>query len=344
MDDRRPSIRLAALRAPLAIKLVGANAAVVIGLVTVWRMAGGVASVNMLATFGVLVAAMAAHAVLALIALRPIRDLEIAASRVWYGDFGARVARSSVADSEMVRVGSMFNILLDGIASDRARLRALASEAIAAGDRERAAIAQELQNSTAQNLAALLFQLSAAARDTSDPALADRLRDARDSAETILEEVRLLSNTVHAGVLDDLGLEAALRKLARESSHGSGIDVDVRVTEASGRLPHNLETVLYRVAREAVRNATLHAFPRHVRVNVYREGASATLEVHDDGRGFDLAQVERRQPRTGLLAMREHLALVDGWLDIKTAPGSGTTVSATVPLEPAADAAHLETV
>jgi signal transduction histidine kinase len=177
-----------------------------------------------------------------------------------------------------------------------------------------------------------------------DPSIAHRLRETRDSAEMILEEVRLLSNTVHAGVLDDLGLEAALRKLARESSNGTGIDVDVRVTEGPGRLPPTLEIVLYRVAREAVRNATAHAFPRRVRVNLYREATSATLEVHDDGRGFDLAEVERGQTLTGLRSMRERLALVDGWLDIRTAPGSGTTVSATVPLEPAAHAALLEAV
>jgi signal transduction histidine kinase len=332
------------LRAPLAVKLVGANAAVFIAFAAVWRMESSAARTNLLVTLGVIAGVLGVHALLVLVALRPIRDIEAAVSRVWYGDFGARVARSRIADREVLRVGAMFNILLDDVASDRARLRALATEVIEAGDRERGQIAHELQNSTAQNIAALLFQLSAAARDTSDPELADRLRDARDSAEASLEEVRLLSSTVHAGVLDDLGLEAALRKLARESSHGTGIDVDVHVKQRPERLPHNLEIILYRVAREAVRNATLHASPRRVRVTLYREAGSATLEVHDDGRGFDLAEIEREQALSGLRSMRERLALVDGWLEIKTAPGNGTTVSATVPLEPAADALHLETV
>jgi signal transduction histidine kinase len=158
----------------------------------------------------------------------------------------------------------------------------------------------------------------------------------------VLEEVRLLSSTVHPGVLDDLGLDAALHKLARDSSHGNGIDIDVNIDANVKRLPRTLEAALYRVAREAVRNATHHASPKHIRINLFRRDASATLEVHDDGRGFDLDAIERRVRGKGFLSMRERVSLVDGWLDVKTAAGSGTTVSATVPLEPASDAAHLE--
>ena len=103
---------------------------------------------------------------LVLVALRPIRDLEAVASRVWGGDFGARVERSSVADNEVLRVGSMFNILLDGLESrPRADARAWpprsSRQAIASAPR----LARELHDSVAQHVAALLLQLSAAARD-----------------------------------------------------------------------------------------------------------------------------------------------------------------------------------
>lgn len=336
-DGAGRNIRLAALRVPLVAKLVGANLTVIAILVGSWLSLGGAMSILVVAVLAVVVGL---HLALVLVALRPIRDLEAAASRVWAGDFGARVERSMVADSDVLRVGSMFNILLDGLASDRARMRALATQVIAVGDRERAALARELHDSTAQHMAALLLQLSAAARDTTDVTLAERLRDARDSAESILEEVRVLSHTVHPAVLDDLGLEAALRKLARDSSHGTGIDVDVNVRPSPGRLPRNVEAVLYRVAQESVRNATRHALPKHVRVNLFWDASSATLEVHDDGRGFDLAEADARGPCMGLVSMRERVALADGRLDIKTAKGSGTTVSATVPLTPAPDVIH----
>jgi signal transduction histidine kinase len=340
--ESRRSIRLAALRVPLAAKLMGANALVVV-LMLVAYSAVGRGRVPDSGILILVVAVVAIHLALVIVALRPIRDLEIAAARVWYGDFGARVEPSRVADHEVLRVGSMFNILLDGLAADRARMHALATEVIAAGDRERAAIAQELHNSTAQNVAALLLQLSTTTRDVTDPALVERLHAARDSAEAILEEIRLLSDTMHPGVLDDLGLDAALRKLARDSSHGNGIDIDVRVGECTGRFSRKLESALYQVSREAVRNAVLHAAPTRIRISLTRHPSSATLEVYDDGRGFDLAEVERRRPAAGLLSMRERVALVDGSLDIKTAQGNGTTVCATVPLDPAVDVPHLET-
>lgn len=321
------------LRAPLAVKLVGANLLVVAVLLTGWWVAGGHVSLAVIALAALVVGV---HLALVMVALRPIRDLEAAAERVWRGDYGARVEHSAVADSEVLRVGSTFNILLDGLAADRARMRALASDVIAAGDRERAAIARELQESTAQHVAALLLELSTAARDAVDPTLAERLREARDSAEAILEEVRLLSQTVHPSVLDDLGLDAALKKLARDSSHGNGIDIDVK-SDVADRLPLNVEAVLYRVAQESVRNATRHGSPRKIRITLARFPRSATLEVHDDGRGFDLAAVERSNIHRGLAWMRERVSLLDGWLEIKTARGGGTTITATVPLTHAPD-------
>jgi signal transduction histidine kinase len=327
----RRSIRLAALRVPLVVKLVGANLAVVALL---FAIRSGLSHAGSLALDGSIVVALALYVGLVLIALRPIRDLEAVAERVWQGDFGARVERSTVADQEVLRVGAMFNILLDGLVSDRARMRALAAEVIEVGDRERAVLARELHDSTAQHLAALLLQLSAAARDCSDPALAARLSEMRDAAEEITEEVRLLSHTVHPRVLDDLGLVAALHKLARESSKGTGIDIDVDAEAMTTRLSTSVESVLYRVAQEALRNATRHAAPRHVWVTLQADETSARLEVRDDGSGFDLPVVDAKGTAggMGLLSMRERVALVDGSLEIKTAPRSGTTIVATIPI------------
>jgi len=266
------------------------------------------------------------------VAIRPIQDLEDVASRVWKGDFGARVEQSAVADDQVLRVGAMFNLLLDGLATDRARMRALAAEVIEVGDRERAALARELHDSTAQRLAALMLQVSAAARDSKDPALAARLAAIRDDAEEVTEEVRLLSHTVHPRVLDDLGLVPALHKLARDSSAGTGIDVDVEADTDGSSIPPPVAAVLYRVAQEAVRNAVRHATPRRVRVVLHQSNGSATLEVLDDGKGFDLREAEKRRPGMGLLSMRERVSLLDGELAIRTAPGDGTAISATVPI------------
>ncbi|MDB4874117.1 MAG: histidine kinase dimerization and phosphoacceptor region [Gemmatimonadetes bacterium] len=330
--SRGQSVELVALRAPLAAKLIGANLAGVALLGIAW-LALRTAEPAIIVL--VVVGASALHFIAATIALRPIRELEDVATRLWHGDYGARVGQSAVADHGLVRVGVMLNTLLDELVADRARMRALATEVIEVGDRERAAIARELHDSTAQRLAGLLLEVSAAARDCTDPALAERLLAARDSAEEITEEVRLLSHAVYPHVLDDLGLGPALQKLARDSSRGSGIDIDVDLVAARQRLPGNIAASLYRIAQEAVRNAIRHASPRSVRIVLSSDERSARLEVHDDGRGFDLQDARKRRAGIGLLSMGERMSLADGSLDILTGQGSGTTVIASVPVSAA---------
>ena len=333
----KPGIRLAALRVPLAMKLIGANLVVVGILVGAWIGAGD-GTVDTPAIV-VIAGVVLLHVALVTIALRPIVDLEAVAARVWRGDYAARVAQSSVADHEVVRIGSMFNILLDSMASDRARMRELAAQLIEAGDEQRAAIARELHDSTAQQVAALQFQLSAAVRDAQDPLLAVRLASARDAAESILDQVRRLSQSVHPAVLESLGLEAALRRLARESAADSSMDFVVHADAGNRQVPRKVEATLYRVAEQAVRNAVRHSSARHVRITLH-VGSSAILQVHDDGRGFDVAAVERGHTATGLASIRERLALVDGMLEIQTAVGGGTTITASVPLSDMPGAAH----
>src|SRR5262245_47071654 len=178
--EARGGIRLAALRVPLVAKLVGANLGVVAVLTVAWVASGAAMNAEVpLAIFAVLVL----HLVAVAVAIRPIRDLEDVASRVFKGDFGARVGQSAVADDQVLRVGAMFNLLLDGLAADRARMRALAAEVIEVGDRERAALARELHDSTAQRLAAVMLQFYAASRDSKDPELARRVGGLRDEAE-----------------------------------------------------------------------------------------------------------------------------------------------------------------
>ena len=90
---------------------------------------------------------------------------------------------------------------------------------------------------------------------------------------------------------------------------------------------------MYRVAQEALRNAARHAEAKHVELRVRHDATSATLEVADDGRGFDVKRAEERRPGMGLFSMRERVALVNGSLTLTSAPARGTRIVATVPLE-----------
>ena len=321
-----------ALRVPLMIKLLGANVlalALVVAVVFAHPPALPSVSVVVLAVIGGLLV----FGGLAAVALLPLRGIEAVASRVWRGDFGARVDASPVADRDMKRIGTTFNLLLDGLVTDRSRVQALATAVIDAGDRERASLARELHDSTAQQLAAIVLQLSAAARDSTDPALAQRLEMIREQAKETLEEVRLLSHTVHPRVLDDLGLAAALKKLGREVAEASKLEVDVAATDERN-IPPAAAAVLYRVAQAAVHNVVKHAHARHLELRLTGMPGEnrAVLEVSDDGVGFDVADAEKRRPGMGLFTMRERVALAGGQFDIESSPSEGTRIIASVPV------------
>ena len=132
---------------------------------------------------------------------------------------------SRLADRDMARVGTTLNTLLDRLTEDRARVRRLAAQVISAQDEERARVARELHDSTAQMLAAVMLQLGVAAQESTSPALDERIATLRDMAAEALEEVRTLSHTIHPRVLDDLGLAAALEWLARQTREQESLDV-----------------------------------------------------------------------------------------------------------------------
>jgi signal transduction histidine kinase len=275
---------------------------------------------------------LSANIVLVYIALRPLSDLEATAARVSAGDMHARVSPSILADRDMLRIGTTFNALLDRLTEDRARVRRLAAQVISAQDEERARVARELHDSTAQLLTAIMLQLGAAARESTSDPLDARIATLRELAAEALEDVRSMAHTMHPRVLDDLGLVAALGWLARQTSGQEALDVQVLADDRATQIPAPLASVLYRVAQEALRNVVRHAAALHATVTLQSDGLVATLDVDDDGDGFDVQRAEERRPGMGLFSMRERVALVNGQLVVTSAPGRGTRVVATVPL------------
>jgi len=325
----------AILGVPLAAKLAGANAVVVLAaLAAAYGLHAGSDHGRMLAVMAAaLGVSLLVNLALVHLALRPLQTLEDAAARVYGGDLNARVTPSPLADREMARVGGAINLLLDGLAADRARARRLAAEVIRAGEQERAYLARELHDSAAQTLAAVVFQLSAAARDSTDPALAGRLDGIKTMTIDVLEEVRMLAGAVHPRVLDDLGLPAALRAVARQAAGHHDTEITVVADVDRADVPPAVASVLYRVAQEALNNALRHARAHEVTLRLAREDPRIVLDVVDDGVGFDVAEAERRRPGMGLFTMRERVALLDGEFDVASRPGLGTRITAAVPLE-----------
>ena len=323
------------LRFPLAGKLAGANILIVVVALATAAMLHGSEPRDreMLVVLGIALAVgLAVNIALVTVALRPLRELEATAARVRHGDFDARVAPSLLADRDVRRVGDALNLLLEELVADRTRIRRLASEVIKAGDAERARLAHELHDSTAQTISAVVMQLAAAARDSRDPQVAAHLSAIKAAALDALEEVRLLAITVHPRVLDDLGLPAALTHLARESARRSRIDIAVDAPSAALALSPDRASVLYRVAQEAVVNALRHGNPSSVRIQLDVGDRDATLEVTDNGSGFEATAAARIASGLGIFSMRERAALVDGTFEISSVPGAGTRVRVSIPV------------
>jgi two-component system, NarL family, sensor histidine kinase UhpB len=326
------------LKVPLATKLAGANVLVALAALGAsyaafrntpaeWRL---ITVVTVALAIG-----FAVNVLLVRIALRPIRDLERTATRVWAGDLETRVPRSPIADADLAQVGGTLNFLLNALSEDRARVRTLAKEVVRTGDRERSRVGKELHDSVAQSLAALRYQLIAIEREAGDGELTEQIRAVRNAAGEVLEQVRLLSHTVHPQILDDLGLVPALRHLARTTTDGPAITVVVEPSvEADLRaIPNEIAVGMYRAAREAVANALRHASPTTIRIEVGLAGGELVMQVEDNGRGFDRAEVERDGRAMGLFTMRERTALLNGDVEITSAPQRGTSVRVRVPVD-----------
>ena len=323
------------LRVPVASKIAGANALIVVAaLVAMVGVEGGLRDVRALwIVGGALAASLLVNVVLVVLALSPLMELEGTAQRIWDGDISARVPRSPLADANIQRVGGALNALLDSISADRSRLHDLTARVLTVGDQERSYIARELHDSTAQSLAALLMELGVALSDTTEPEALQRLQRLHRIASDVLDEVRMLAQTVHPRVLDDLGLGAALQHLAREFESRGSVRVEVVADENVREVDNGTASVMYRVAHEALTNTLRHANARTAVLHAEVRGHVARLSISDDGDGFQLEEAERRRPGMGLYMMRERVALVGGGFEIESAPRQGTRITVSVPLQ-----------
>lgn len=315
---------------PLFLKLVAVNVGIITLLLLLWIWAGTghAALVISTAVVAVVVQALGVASL-----LTPVREVEEIAVAKWQHEFGDQVpAAPDDKAAGPMNLPDVYVATVEKLESDRVRLRALATGLIVAGEDERSTVARTLFDSTAQHLAALLLELSTASRAVDRETVTERLQVARDVAATALEEVRHLAETVHPNVLDTLGLVPALRKLARAMSRGNGIEIDVITWQESIPLSSVTQTVLYRVAEESLRNALRHASPKQINIKLSTVQDVLSLEVHDNGIGFDSEQALRDARGGGLAGIRDQVELIGGTLLIRTAVGNGTSVVAALPL------------
>jgi len=213
----------------------------------------------------------------------------------------------------------------------------LLEQVIATQEEERRRIARELHDETSQSLASLVVGLKAAQAALSiDPARSEEiLLGLRASVSQTVKELHNIIYDLRPTLLDDLGLIPALRWYAGSRLEACGIEVELEVEGSARRLPPEVETVLFRIAQEAVTNVVRHAGASRVRLGLRFGAEEVAIHVRDNGRGFEAretmdAKVERQG--FGLLGIQERATLLGGRFEVQSQPGKGTDLRVWVPL------------
>jgi signal transduction histidine kinase len=229
---------------------------------------------------------------------------------------------TSFATTAAVAVGTA-----QALGAARRRERAAAAEA------ERRRWARELHDETLQGIAAVRVMLALSRRDD-DAELRETVTRATDALQGEVDRLRDIIHDVRPSSLDDLGLMAAMEALVARHAHDGGpallleVDLDHEAVRTPERLHPDVETAIYRIAQEALRNALKHADAQTVEIVVAQIEDEVGVRVRDDGRGYD---GNASTSGFGLVSIQERVELLDGRLRIRSAPGEGTTLEARVP-------------
>jgi signal transduction histidine kinase len=214
------------------------------------------------------------------------------------------------------------------------RVRELLRRIVNIQEDERRVIARELHDHLGQQLTTLRLSLETIKQEAWGR---ETLRAKVEGIENIIRrlnsDVDIMAWRLRPDSLDQVGLSAALERFVREWSEHSGVEAEFHASGLSGgRLPPEVETNLYRITQEALNNVQKHAEACKVCVLLECRDGQVMLIVEDDGRGFDPDGEVGGGGSMGLINMRERTALINGRLEIESAPGAGATLFARVQL------------
>ena len=215
-----------------------------------------------------------------------------------------------------------------------ARIQDLAGRLITAQEAERARIAGDLHDDVNQQLAGLSIGLSNVKRELQNGGNAtvqNELTRLQQRTIDLADVIRNLSHDLHPGVLQHVGLAAALNGHCAEVGRQHPIDVTFSAVDGLDGIPQDVALCLYRVAQEALRNIAAHAGAHKAQITLRSIEEGLELVIADDGQGFDLAEVQRLGG-LGLISLEERVRLIGGSLAINAEPQRGTEVRVQVPL------------
>jgi signal transduction histidine kinase len=200
-------------------------------------------------------------------------------------------------------------------------------------------LARDFHDGPAQTLAAMIMgiELIEALPEKIPEPVALGLKELRAMATKTLHQVRNMIFELRPVILKTQGLEPALHSYVERLREAEAMNIHLKVEGLEERLPARLEEICFSIIQEAISNVKRHANEKNVWLTAIRRGDEFQVAVKDDGKGFDLAEVERsydRRGKLGLLNMRERAEMIRGRLSIESAPGEGTTITLDIPLSP----------
>lgn len=261
--------------------------------------------------------------------------------RQWIASCGSTPLRSASGEL-LLAVLSIRDVTEERKAAEEIRranqvLHELSGRLLRLQDEERKRIARELHDGTVQGLSAALMNLTLLADSEEIRKFEFEGRLVEKALKLVhqsVNEIRTLSYLLHPPVLDELGLVPALRSWIDGFSERAGIPVDIYMPEHMDRLPSNVETALFRITQEALGNVHRHAESTAAGVRLQISQDTIVLEIVDDGKGFDFAQLSKagadRRFGVGLLGMRERASQLGGSLTVESNPGK-TLVRVSLP-------------
>lgn len=211
------------------------------------------------------------------------------------------------------------------------RLRFLTSQLLSAQEQERKRISMELHDELGQSLAVLKLQI----RDI-ERGLRDDQQDLREAClelllylDGVIDDVRRLSRDLSPAILEDLGLQSALKYLINEFSKHYKVSQSFEVKDLDQRFPAEAQIMIYRIFQECLTNIAKHAGATEVSIAIKERDDLISLMIEDNGAGFDPAPVLTRRAEgrgLGLAALNERARMLGGTLEIQSRPGDGTKV------------------
>jgi signal transduction histidine kinase len=222
--------------------------------------------------------------------------------------------------------------LFEQVHSGRERLKKLSQQLITVQEAERRFIAKELHDEIGQTLTSLKLSLELISKDNHTDKDQSYFDQAQNLVFKLLQRVRQMSLDLRPGMLDDLGLLPALLYLFERYNAQTNIHINFVQSNIERRFDQEIETTAYRIIQEALTNVARHASVNQVFVRIWADEKILGLQVEDEGIGFNLEADMQNKHRFGLSGMKERAILIGGNLEIESALGEGTRITAELPI------------